>query len=270
MLKDHDHYAFPDVPEIETVMRFGAVKRWHMIDTVRTQTLAEHSANVALLAFTIAVTAPAMYFGPAEYSALAGLLHDLPEVFTGDIPSPTKPHIQGLDEHERRVLPAIFQRDVEPHVSKMVKICDLAEGLRFLNTHGPDGLITHHARNSVRNRFFDLLQEVELVWPAEVFDHVRTSAEFYSREAGNRPTTKYIKTDERTVAPDMARGPRNITGGAGYQLCNVDAGMRDGLARIESKGHQQVTDQYWNRAVTASVDRNASSQGPDPLPGVLE
>jgi len=84
-------YAYgDDRSELESVMRFHAVKRWHMIDTTRQQTLAEHSANVALLAYVIANGAPQMFFGPAEGVTTAALVHDLGEVFTGDIPSHTK------------------------------------------------------------------------------------------------------------------------------------------------------------------------------------
>jgi hypothetical protein len=65
--------AYPvDKAGIETVMRLHSVKRWHMIDTTRIQTLAEHSANVALLAFYIARTAPRMFFGPCRQCGRSG------------------------------------------------------------------------------------------------------------------------------------------------------------------------------------------------------
>lgn len=47
---------------LESIMRIQAVKRWHMIDTTRTQNLAEHSANVAMLAMLIALSAPIEFF----------------------------------------------------------------------------------------------------------------------------------------------------------------------------------------------------------------
>ena len=52
-------------PGLEAVTRFQSIRRWHMVDTTRSQSIAEHSANVALLAYHIAIYAPEGYFGSA-------------------------------------------------------------------------------------------------------------------------------------------------------------------------------------------------------------
>jgi 5'-deoxynucleotidase YfbR-like HD superfamily hydrolase len=179
-----EFYAYPaDKAGIEAVMRLQAVKRWHMIDTTRQQTLAEHSANVALLAYYVAVSSPQMFFGPAIYVMGAGLLHDLPEVFTGDIPSPTKKHLQGLDELESSVIPKEYAIDYQHSsaVKCLVKVCDLADGIRFIRNHGVDATATH-AQEGLEKQWAALVELTRMAWPAEVHSHVFGTCSFYVYE----------------------------------------------------------------------------------------
>ena len=183
-----DFYAYVEGDEdrsaLEAVMRFHSVKRWHMIDTTRIQTLAEHSANVALLAWYIAHTSPLVYFGTASGAAACGLLHDLPEVFTGDIPSHTKRH---LDEEghvarlEQRVLPAVFDIIQMESCRQLVKICDIADGIRFIRLHGVD-ITAQHAQDGLEDQLERLKAVVEDDWPEAVFEHVFKNVMFYAYE----------------------------------------------------------------------------------------
>lgn len=172
MSKPHPHYAMPTDPEIETVKRFSQVKRWHMIDTVRIQTLAEHSASVGLLAYIIAKTTPKMYFGSGAGMAVLGLLHDLPEVFTGDIPTPTKRYLTGLDVLEDQLLPSTFEEPyIEQRQGLLIKLCDLADGVRFLVTHS-SGEIAAHALQGLETQLRDRFDLAYAEWPADVCAHV--------------------------------------------------------------------------------------------------
>lgn len=205
----HPHYAIPTDPGLETVMRFGAVKRWHMLDTVRVQTLAEHSGNVALLCFHIAVTAPQMFFGPAMAAATAGLVHDLPEVFTGDIPTPTKKCIdQPLTELERNLLPLEFRWKFMPPISILVKTCDRAEALRYIRIHGNSSLIIRHAESGVQQRFMEqLVEAIKLGWPMEVLTHTFGKAWTYAYETGDFALETTINEFKKQVDRDSSRGP---------------------------------------------------------------
>lgn len=178
-----EFYAYPDGHrDLEAVMRFHAVKRWHMIDTTRTQTIAEHSANVGLLAFTLAKKAPGMFFGPAVHFAAYGLLHDLGEVFTGDVPSHTKRHILGLDQLEEQVLPATFIEKMEPQAKLLIKLCDLVDGIRFIRLHGVD-LTAQHAREGLERQLHERITEAEnRHWPPHVLEYVRSQIVFYAYE----------------------------------------------------------------------------------------
>ncbi len=167
---------------IEAVMRFHAVKRWHMIDTTRQQTLAEHSANVALLAYYLAITCPQMYFGAAEGVAAKALIHDLAESFTGDIPSHTKKFVTGIDSLEGQVLPSMFRPDCTPVVRSLIKVCDLADGIRFIRLHGVDVTAVHAQAGLEAQLEVWFNRMIQDEYPPEVIDHVRNGAKFYAYE----------------------------------------------------------------------------------------
>lgn len=181
MSSDQSHYAYgPANAEVEAVMRFGAVKRWHMIDTTRLQTLAEHSACVAALAYLIATKCNG-FFGPAWQVTGAALLHDMAEVFTGDIPSHTKSQLMGIDELEHETLPHVWGYDVEPKVRMLIKLCDLADGIRFIRLHGVD-VTSRHAREGLEEQLARRKREADEQWPGNVFAIVNSLIMFYAYE----------------------------------------------------------------------------------------
>lgn len=164
---------------IEAVQRMQAVKRWHMIDTTRQQTLAEHSANVALLSWYISHTAPGMFFGSSDAIASEALRHDLAEVFTGDIPSHSKRHLTGLHELEAQILPSVYQTPaLTDDVQILVKLCDLADGIRFVRLHGVDVTSEHAAAGLYKQ--LDAKLEIATRWPAPVLHYVTDAVRFYA------------------------------------------------------------------------------------------
>lgn len=178
------HLAYGDSRHaVETVMRIHSVKRWHMIDTTRVQTLAEHSANVALLAMMIANTSPMFLFDTAQAVAAAALVHDIPEAFTGDIPTHTKKGLLGLAELEAAVTHPVFQIHCSLATELLIKICDLADGIRFIRLHGVD-LTARHAREGLEAQLQKKLSEARdsQRWPEEAWEHVRNTATFYAYE----------------------------------------------------------------------------------------
>lgn len=76
---------------IQDKLRAASVKRWHIVATARSQSVAEHSFNVAMIALELCRKLPcATAVGlEAEIMHIA-LHHDLDEVIEGDIPSPQK------------------------------------------------------------------------------------------------------------------------------------------------------------------------------------
>jgi hypothetical protein len=173
----------PERHAVETVMRLHAVKRWHMIDTTRQQTLAEHSANVALLAMMIAKTAPINYFDDSNTIAAAALVHDIEEAFTGDIPSHTKKRLQGIDTLEKEVLHPAFKVEININSISLIKLCDLADGIRFVRLHGVD-MTAIHAQEGLEDQMTDRINicQAELKWPSHVLNHVQEQIMFYAYE----------------------------------------------------------------------------------------
>lgn len=68
------------------------INRWALMRNTRYENLSEHSSEVAQLCFALA-TVGNKYLGKSyncERAALLGLYHDVPEIITGDLPTPVK------------------------------------------------------------------------------------------------------------------------------------------------------------------------------------
>lgn len=174
---------------LEIVMRLHSVKRWHMIDTTRAQTLAEHTANVSLLAYTIAYTIGYPTFSHPSMIAMIALFHDLGETVIGDIPTHTKqalgPARKHVDALESAVLPQMFSYgDVSSPPRPwglLVKVCDLADGIRFIRLHGVD-VTARHAKEGLENQLRQRLEEAKEHWPEAAHTAVARMIHFYAYE----------------------------------------------------------------------------------------
>jgi hypothetical protein len=178
------HHAYPKRPDLEAVMRMSAVKRWHMIDTTRIQNLAEHTANVSLLAWLIAHRCPGMFFQPADVLTHA-MVHDLGEAFLGDIPTHSKILLgkELVNQAEKGLLSTSFKLpECSGEVKDLIKLCDLADGIRFIRLHGVD-MTARHAQGGLEGQFYYLLQETYKDWPQEVWEFVKGMVHFYAYEA---------------------------------------------------------------------------------------
>lgn len=72
--------------------RMKYINRWALMRNTRQENLSEHSLEVAAIAHALAVLSNER-FGKsinAERTALIGLYHDMPEIITGDMPTPIK------------------------------------------------------------------------------------------------------------------------------------------------------------------------------------
>ena len=166
--------AYPDLDMgMEIIIRCQEVKRWHMVDVVPPQTVAAHSAAVALLAAYIAYTCPGMYFGSSVEVAFQGLIHDLAESMTGDIPSHTKqaigPNIKSLED---KLTPNWLRPTQDSKVKCLIKLCDLAEAVRYVKTHGVTR-VADWAAEGLRARVNAQLNDMEEEFPDVVCLHVR-------------------------------------------------------------------------------------------------
>lgn len=129
-------------------LRAQYVQRWTTVHLTHRQSLAEHSFNVALIAMELS----SIVFG--DYDELFSnqvlyyaITHDLDEVITGDIPSPTKRRLIDFCPEIENILgtanaPNSLTEYSSEMVANIVKIADIIESAFQVKQHG-DGI---HAR----------------------------------------------------------------------------------------------------------------------------
>lgn len=115
------------------------------------ENISEHSNDVAAIAHALAVIKNARFGGNlnAERAAFLGLYHDMPEIITGDMPTPVKYHSKQMHEEFLKVenvacekllamLPedireyyssAFFKQDEDEYLWKLVKAADKISAL---------------------------------------------------------------------------------------------------------------------------------------------
>lgn len=72
--------------------RLKLINRWPLMRNVRTENVSEHSLQVAFVAHALAIIKNKRFNGSVnpERIALLAMYHDVSEILTGDMPTPTK------------------------------------------------------------------------------------------------------------------------------------------------------------------------------------
>lgn len=131
--------------------RMKYINRWALMKNTRSENLSEHSGDVAAIAHAIAVLKNLRFGGSvnAERAAVLGLYHDMPEIITGDMPTPVKYHNKTLhkafleveEEACARLLsmlpedmkntfhPYFFKEEEDEYLWKIVKAADKISAL---------------------------------------------------------------------------------------------------------------------------------------------
>ena len=109
----------------------GGVKRYHTWKTIQTQSVAEHSWNVARILMVLWTDAPAEALRYA-------LLHDAGELSTGDAPFPIKKdnpvlkrEMDRLEEAACEEMGLTLLMETTPEWRWRVKLCDMLEMWEF-------------------------------------------------------------------------------------------------------------------------------------------
>lgn len=139
-------------------LRLQHVKRWHIVNTIKEQTVADHSWAVSLIAMDVLKRAGDEHF--AAQATLYATVHDLDEVFVGDIPTPAKQAL-GLEVPDDLLHDVKQIIDGTPIAAKMaVKLADFIEAEYFLTDHGV-GPHASAVQRSIYNGFLSYVQSLQ-------------------------------------------------------------------------------------------------------------
>ena len=131
--------------------RMKYINRWALMRNTQKENISEHSNDVASIAHAIAVIKNTRFGGTlnAERAAVLGLYHDMPEIITGDMPTPVKYHSKTLRDEFQQVedaacekllsmlpedmkasyRPYFFQSEEDEYLWKIVKAADKISAL---------------------------------------------------------------------------------------------------------------------------------------------
>ena len=85
--------------------RMKNIRRWALMRNTRSENICEHSHEVAVIAHALAVITNRHYGGHinAEKCVMLAVYHDVPEILTGDMPTPVKYYNPAMREAYRQV-----------------------------------------------------------------------------------------------------------------------------------------------------------------------
>lgn len=128
------------------IMRAGHVYRWQIVRTLRKQSLAEHSFNVAMLSMGLAerIIPTGMQDGYRYSIYNWALKHDIPEIVTGDISTPVKNKIKSIaggniiEKLEKEIFLDFIKvkNNVDGKIKFIVKLADIIDAIVFLKEEG--------------------------------------------------------------------------------------------------------------------------------------
>lgn len=123
--------------DIHEKLRLHSIPRWTMVNVSRPQNVAEHTYGVTIIALEIAKKLR-MYEREEEILWLA-IHHDMLEVLTGDVPSPTKMRVSDAwIEMEKTLDPEMYRisKGGAPEIRAVVKLADFIESMWYLDLYG--------------------------------------------------------------------------------------------------------------------------------------
>lgn len=166
-----------DLFSIANVAHSANVTRWHSARCMRYPSIAEHSFLVTMYSRYLALAiAPDMTRDEILSMNDLGLVHDLPEVKTGDMATPLKRALEAMfpkgqspiDKLEEKLCApyrAMREETHDSYIAVIVKLADIMEAIQFIDAEGKGKA----ARKILRERtkaFNDYVKLGQERWPA--------------------------------------------------------------------------------------------------------
>lgn len=111
------------------LFRMRNIERWSLMRNMFSENLSEHSLEVAFIAHALAIISNKR-FGTnynAEKAAVAAMFHDVPEIITGDLPTPVKyynPQIKGaygiVEKEAKENLISLLPEDMQGEFAEIM------------------------------------------------------------------------------------------------------------------------------------------------------
>jgi len=127
------------------ILRMRYINRWGLMRNTRSESLSEHSLDVAIIAHALCILRNKHYGGnlDPDRAAVLALFHDASEIITGDLPTPVKYHnprlrtaykdLEGLAKENlldllpadlREEYAAAFDEETDPELKQILKAAD--------------------------------------------------------------------------------------------------------------------------------------------------
>lgn len=152
--------------KINDILRAGDVTRWNIVHTSKISTVADHQYNVTMIARAMAKLSGC----PDSNLIKAALEHDLDEIVTGDIPSPTKDKARAMGFEINDILQTSQrQRILGKEELLILQIADTMENAWFIRNYG----IGRHAEQ-VSLELEEKLQQGMCLLPPTICDAARS------------------------------------------------------------------------------------------------
>lgn len=92
--------------------RMKYISRWGLMRNARSENIAEHSLEVAIITHLLCELKNRRFGGniDTEKAVLAAIYHDIPEIITGDLPTPVKYYDPGIKSAYERVEEAAIEK----------------------------------------------------------------------------------------------------------------------------------------------------------------
>ena len=173
---------------INDLYRLADISRWHIVNIPTRQSVAEHSYFVTLLAMRMAGAAGI----PVGRVVQWALMHDGEEAWTGDIPGPLKRTMDKGVIPIREMMGDMYVENVADITRDLVKICDIAEAVKYLKIHGGESKHVQQVHKGLRDSLSVKCENIVKGWDQFHWDDALAELAFFLGDEGETHIDDYL------------------------------------------------------------------------------